>query len=97
MLVFIKEKRDGTIKARGCADGHKQRENYKNADAISPTVSTEAVLISAVVDAYKDQDVAMVDIPGAYLSADMEDEMFMIFRGTMKELMVAVEPTIYHE
>ena len=39
----------------------------------------------------------VVDIPGAYLSADMEDEMFMIFRGTMKELMVAVEPKIYHE
>ena len=40
MLMFIKENHDGTIKARGCADGRKQREKYNNADATSPTVST---------------------------------------------------------
>ena len=51
MLMFIKEKRDGTIKARGCADWRKKREKYNNADATSPTVYTEAVLISAVIDA----------------------------------------------
>ena len=51
MLMFIKEKRDNTIKARGCADGRKQRKKYNNADATSPTVSTEAVLISALIDA----------------------------------------------
>ena len=45
--------------------------------------STEAVLISAGIDAYKERDVAVVDIPGAYLSADMDDYMFVIFRGTM--------------
>ena len=49
----------------------------------SPTVSTEAVLISAVIDAYEEHDVAVVDIPGAYLSADMDDDVLMIFRGTM--------------
>ena len=50
MLMFIKEKRDGTIKARGYADGRKQCKKYSNADATSPTVSTEVVLISAVID-----------------------------------------------
>ena len=51
MLMFIKEKRNGTIKARGYADGRKQCKKYSNADATSPTVSTEAVLISAVINA----------------------------------------------
>ena len=46
-------------------------------------VSTEEVLISAVIDAYKERYVAVVDITGAYLSTDMEDDIFMIFRGTM--------------
>jgi len=27
--MFLKEKRDGTIKARGCADGRPQREYTK--------------------------------------------------------------------
>ena len=39
MLIFIKEKRDGTIKARGCADRRKKRKKYNNTDAMSPTVS----------------------------------------------------------
>ena len=83
MLIFLKDKRDGTIKAQGCADRRKQRKKYDNAEATSPTVSTEAVLISAVIDAYKERDVAVVDISGAYLSADMDNDMFVIFRGTM--------------
>ena len=83
MLMFIKEKSDSSIKARGCADELKQRKKYNNADATSPTVSTEAVLISAVINAYKERDVAVVDTPGAYLSEDISDDVLMIFRGTM--------------
>ena len=45
--------------------GTKNDRSTKNADATSPTVSTEAVLISVVINAYKERDVALVDIPGA--------------------------------
>jgi hypothetical protein len=38
-LMFLKEKRDGSIKGRACADGGKQREGSNKADAISLTVS----------------------------------------------------------
>ena len=64
MMIFLKEKRDGTIKARGCANGCKQRKKYNNADATSTTVSTEAMLIYALIDAYDELDVAVVDILG---------------------------------
>ena len=97
MLMFMKEKRDGTIKGRGCADGRKQRDKYSNSDTTSPTVSTEAVLITSVIDALEGRDVAVVDIPGAYLSAEMDDEVFMIFRGIMAELMVAADPKLYRK
>ena len=97
MLMFIKENRDGTIKACGCVDGRTQREKYNNVYATSPPFSTEAVLISAVIDAYAEQDVAVVDIPGSYISADMGDEMFKIFHGTMEELMVAADPALYRK
>ena len=42
-LMFLKKKRDGTIKGRGCADGRKQRRYITKSDASSPTISTEDV------------------------------------------------------
>ena len=97
MLMFIKEKRNGTIKARGWEDRRKQREKYNNLDKTSPTVSTEAVLISAVINVYKEWDVAVVDIQGGYLITDMDNIVFMILCGTMVELMLEAEPTIYRK
>jgi len=38
-LMFLKEKREGTIKARGCADGSLQRIYTNKEDMSSPTVS----------------------------------------------------------
>ena len=35
-LMFMKEKRCGKIKARGCADGHKKWETTNKQDATSP-------------------------------------------------------------
>jgi predicted transcriptional regulator len=40
-LMFLKEKRDGSIKGRACADGIKQREGSTKSDATSPTVALE--------------------------------------------------------
>ena len=97
MLMFIKEKCDGTIKARVCADGRKHCEKYNTTDAASPIFSTEAVLISPVINAYGEWDVAVVNTLGAYLSADTDDEVFMIFRGKMAELMVSANPTLYRK
>ena len=64
-------------------------------DATLPTVFTESVMISAAIDAYRERDVAVVDITGANLSADMDDDVFMILRGTMEGLMVVANPKIY--
>ena len=38
---------------------------------------------------------AVVDIPGEYLSANMDDEVHMVFRGTLAELMVEDNPALY--
>jgi len=44
-LMFIKEKRDGAVKARGCADGRPQWQYTEKGDASSPTVSLEAMMM----------------------------------------------------
>ena len=40
MLFDFNEKRDGTIKGRGCADGRKQRDQIPKHEVSSPTIST---------------------------------------------------------
>jgi hypothetical protein len=60
-LMFLTEKRDGTKKARGCADGSKQEMDKENISA--PVISTDALFITLVIDAMEGRDVATVDIP----------------------------------
>ena len=50
-----------------------------------------------VIDSYEERDVAVVNISGEYLIPDMDDDVFMIFRGTMAELMVASDPMLYRK
>ena len=51
-LVFLKVKRDGSVKGRASADGQKQRPGSSKEDATSTTVSIEVVLITSSIDAY---------------------------------------------
>ena len=46
-LMFLKRKRGGKIKGRGCADGRPQRLYIPREDAMSPTVATESVFLTA--------------------------------------------------
>jgi hypothetical protein len=64
-LMFLKRKRSGKVKGRGCADGRKQRAWTEKSESSSPTISTAAVFLTAVVDALEGRDVAIVDVPGA--------------------------------
>ena len=59
-LMFLKEKRDGTIKARGCADGRSQREYTTKSDTSSPTVSLEAMMMSCTIVAKEGEYVLLL-------------------------------------
>ena len=72
--IFVERKRDGTLKARQVAGGNKQRGYIMKEDASSPTVSTEAVMLTCVIDANENRDVAIVDIPNAFVQTVVEDE-----------------------
>ena len=83
-LMFLKRKRNGKIKARGCADGRPQRAYIPQEDARAPTVSTEAVFMTAIIDAMENRTVAVVDIPGAFMQADMDQGVYMHINGAME-------------
>ena len=50
---------------------------------------------TATIDALEEVDVAVVDIPGAYLSADVDNKVHVVFRVKLAELMVAADPALY--
>ena len=92
-LMFLKKKRSSRIKGGGCADGRKQCIHTKKEDA-SSTVAIEAVMLSCVIDAEEQRDVAFLDIPGAFMQVDMDEVVHMRLDGKMAELLVRiVDPT----
>ena len=52
-------------------------------------------MLTATIDALEGRDVALVDIPGAYLSVDMDNEAHVVFRSTLTEMMVMADPALY--
>jgi hypothetical protein len=96
-LMFLKKKRSGVIKGRGCADGRKQRLYTSKEEASSPTVAIESVMLSCVINAMEARDVATVDIPGAFMQADMDDVVHMKLEGKMAELLVRIDPKLYRK
>ena len=51
--MFLKEKGNRSIKARGCADEHSQMEYMTKFDASSPKLSPETIMISRAEEAKK--------------------------------------------
>ena len=96
-LMFLTQKRTGQIKGRGCADGRKQRLNTPKDAASSPTVATESVLLSCVIDAKEGRDVATVDIPGAFMQGEQDETVHMRLEGTLAELLTKCDPKLYRK
>jgi hypothetical protein len=94
-LMFLKEKRCGKIKGRGCADGRIQRLWTEKHDAASPTAYLESLLLTASVDAKEGRKVATVDIPGAFLHVDQDEIVHVRLRGEMARLLGRVNPDKY--
>jgi len=87
-LMFLKEKRSGSIKARGWADGWSQRDYTTKVETSSPTISLEAMMLSRAIHAKEGRHVTVTNIPGAFLHADMYQDVHMLVEGTITELII---------
>jgi hypothetical protein len=94
-LMFLKRKRCGKIKGRGCADGQKQRAYTAREDAASPTVATESIFLMVVIDALEGRDVAIIDIPGAFMQVDIDKQVHIRFTGKMVDMLLEIDPDMY--
>ena len=70
-------------------------------DTTSPTVSTEALLLSCVIDAIERRHVATCDIPGAFMQSNMKTEtserVTIKLEGLMAQLLLKISPNDYEE
>ena len=91
-LMFLKEKRTGKIKGRECVDGRSQRKIYTKEDASSPTAHPESLMISCIIDANEERDVATVDILGTFMQSDTDEETYVKIQGEMSNILVRIDP-----
>jgi len=63
----------------------------------SPMVSLEAMMLSCAIDANEGRHVAVTDIPGAFLHSDMDQDIHMLLKGTIAELIMKLEPRLYRK
>ncbi len=91
-LNMFKEKRNGTLKGRTCADGRSQRNLYDKSQTASPTVSTDDLMLSIIIDAYEARDVGTADVVGAYLKAFMDNFIIMKFVGPSVRMLCKLNP-----
>ena len=92
--MFLKLKiYEVTIKGRVCADGRKQRDWISKEDTYSPTVSTEGLMLSCMINAMEFREVATADIPGAFLQTDYEKgDIHIKLEGSMVTLLEEIDP-----
>ena len=70
-----------------------------NDESASPTIGLDSVFITATTKAAEEGDVAVVDLPGAYLSTDMdnEEEVPMVLRAPLADLMALTTAKVNHK
>jgi hypothetical protein len=82
--LFLKRKRDNTLKSRLVADGSSQ---LRSQDVSSPTVATESVFMMCAIIASEHRQVCTMDIEGAYLHADMKTNVVMRMENILAQIL----------
>ena len=77
--------------------GNKQHDYISKENASSPTVATESVLLSCIIDTEEDRDVAVIDSPNAFIQTRVEGEKDMSFikiRGVLVDILEEIAPAV---
>ena len=93
IINLIKEKQNGRLKGRSVADGRLQRVLYTKDETSSPTATPESILLTAMIAVVEDRQVAVADVTGAYLNADMDDFVLIRLSGDNVDMMCDTNPT----
>ena len=98
--MFIVKKRSGDTKARLVVGGNKQQDYLTKEYSSSPTVATESVLLTSIVDAAEKIDVAIIDIPNALIRTRVEnkkDQVIIQIWGALVDWVTKTAPEVYSQ
>ena len=76
-------------------DGRKQRAYITKEESTSPTISTEAVFLMAIVDAWENRKVVVLDVLGAFMQVDMDELVHVWFQGEMVDKLLEIDHDLY--
>ena len=62
-----------------------------------PTVATDSIFMTGVIDAKEMRAIAILDITNAFLHAENDEKILMLLRGRLAEMMVQVDPNMYRK
>ena len=99
-FIFVQEKASGVDKARLVINRDQQQDHVTKEEASSLTAFTESIILTSIVDAKKNRDVATVDIPNALsqtiiTDAKKEYRVIVRLRGKLVKLIVDIAPKVY--
>ena len=96
-VTFMLRKKDGTVKTRMCVNGSTQRLYQSREDVSSPTVTTDGLLLTAVIDAEEGRDVGTMDVPNAFVQVVLNkrdkdgNRTIMKLRGEIVDLLCEID------
>ena len=64
---------------------------------MAPTVSTEVVFLTAIIDALENRDVAVLDVLGAFMQADINELVHVRFTGEMVNMLLQIDKEMYKD
>ncbi len=96
----MKQKCTGEIKGRTVAGGNKQRGYIDKEELSSPTVATESVILTSIIDADKGRETAVIAIPKAFIQTVVEDKnkrVIIRITGMLDDLLCEIAPDVYKD
>ena len=81
------------------ADGikHRSYDGYEKSDGSSPTVMADSMYLMGTIAAFEERAQGIMDAANAFLHADNDEDVLMILRVKLAELLVKVDPSMYRE
>ena len=101
-LIFLTEKRDGSMKVRTCADGSTRRAYTLKEEAASATAATDSILLTGAIKTKQNRDVMTLYIPNAFVQniapqEEYDDKIIMKIRGVLVDMILEIIPETYLE
>jgi hypothetical protein len=76
-IIFLKQKQNGDIKARSCANRSVQWDHVAKDEAALLTVALESLFVTFAIGAREKREVVTINIPEAFLHIEIEDYVIM--------------------